>query len=86
MKRKLSVKSGNVARNRLESVMLQEHLNIPPQLIEMMKKDVLSALQKYIKVKEQDFVIKWSRTGETEGEEHIEVTARILVESLSGIV
>lgn len=87
MKKKMGIKSGNVARNRLENVMLQEHLDIPPELIDIMKRDIMITLQKYIKVKEQDFDIKWSRANETEGfGECVEMTAKIPVAAFSDIV
>jgi len=73
-----STKSGEVAKSRLENVMLQEHLDMSPQLVEIMKKDVTSTLQKYIQVKEPEVSFKWCRADEfDEKNGAIEISLRV---------
>ena len=50
-------KSGKVAKNRLQLVLIQDRMNTTPELIEMLKSDILKVLSNYVEIDEEDLDI-----------------------------
>ena len=50
-------KSGKVAKNRLQLVLIQDRMNTTPELIEMLKSDILKVLSNYVEIDEDDLDI-----------------------------
>jgi len=50
-------KSGSVAKNRLQLVLIQDRLNTTPELIEMLKSDILKVLSNYVEIDEDELDI-----------------------------
>jgi len=70
------------ARNRLNNSILKSRVDIPPQVLEIMRGDVFSTISKYIDAEADLFEMKWNRKGgkpgsSCEGVQYIEFVARI---------
>lgn len=70
------------ARNRLNNSILNSRVDIPPQVLEIMRGDVFSTISKYIDAEADLFEMKWNRKGGKEGSscedvQYIEFVARI---------
>jgi len=50
-------KSGKVAKNRLQLVLIQDRMNTSPELIEMLKSDILKVLSNYVDIDEDELDI-----------------------------
>ena len=50
-------KSGSVAKSRLQLVLIQDRLNTTPELIEMLKSDILKVLSSYVEIDEDELDI-----------------------------
>ena len=50
-------KSGKVAKNRLQMVLIQDRLNTSPEMIEMLKSDILKVLANYVEIDEDELDI-----------------------------
>jgi len=50
-------KSGAVAKNRLHLVLIQDRLNTSPELIEMLKSDILKVLANYVEIDQNELDI-----------------------------
>ena len=50
-------KSGTVAKNRLQLVLIQDRLNTTPEMLEMLKSDILKVLANYMEIDENDLDI-----------------------------
>ncbi|MCL2376360.1 MAG: cell division topological specificity factor MinE [Defluviitaleaceae bacterium] len=49
--------SGTVAKNRLELVLIQDRMNTSPEMLEMLKSDILKVLSNYVDIDEDDLAI-----------------------------
>jgi cell division topological specificity factor len=50
--------SKDVARDRLESVLTNDRVNVSPQLLEMMKNDIVKVISDYMEIDYDEFDIK----------------------------
>ena len=50
-------KSGKIAKNRLQLVLIQDRMNTTPELIEMLKSDILKVLSNYVEIDEDELDI-----------------------------
>ncbi|MDY3919396.1 MAG: cell division topological specificity factor MinE [Candidatus Limivivens sp.] len=49
--------SGSIARNRLETVLLADRLNCSPETVELMKRDILAVMDKYLACDQFDITV-----------------------------
>lgn len=42
--------SGSIARERLKVVLLSDHMNCPPELVDLIKQDMLRVLKKHLDI------------------------------------
>jgi len=45
--------SGKIAKNRLELVLVQDRMNTSPEVLEMLKSDILKVLSNYVDIDEK---------------------------------
>ena len=57
-------KSGKIAKNRLQLVLIQDRLNTSPEILEMLKSDILKVLANYVDIDEDELDIDMGNTGE----------------------
>jgi len=57
-------KSGSVAKNRLQLVLIQDRLNTTPEMLEMLKSDILKVLANYMELDEDALDIDMDSTAE----------------------
>lgn len=57
--------SKNVAKERLKLVLVHDRSNCSPELLEMVKEDLLRAISAYIEIDEDGLDIKITKTDET---------------------
>ena len=57
-------KSGEVAKSRLQLVLFQDRMNISPQLLEMLKADIIKVIASYVEIYEEELDIKIGETGQ----------------------
>jgi cell division topological specificity factor len=50
-------KSATVAKNRLQLVLIQDRLDTTPEMLEMLKSDILKVLANYMEIDENDLDI-----------------------------
>ena len=50
-------KSGSVAKSRLQLVLIQDRLNTTPEMLEMLKSDIMKVLSNYMELDEDDLEI-----------------------------
>lgn len=55
--------SGDVARERLRVVIMQDRIAVSPYLMEKMKDDLIDALSRYVDVDRGKIEVEWRRTG-----------------------
>jgi len=53
-------KSGQIAKNRLQLVLFQDRMNTSPQMLEMLKSDLIAVLANYVDIDEDGLNIKIS--------------------------
>lgn len=79
---KTSSNSKAKARSRLNNSILNSKVDIPPQVLEVMRGDVFSTISKYIDAEADLFEMKWNKKGgkqgsSCEGVQYIEFVARV---------
>ena len=73
--------SGTSARNRLNRSILADNLDIPEEVLDLMKGEVFFAVNKYLDADEDRFEMKWSREKDADGRgQFIEFVARVPVD------
>ena len=60
--------SGSVAKDRLRLVIVHDRAGCSHTVLEMLKTDILSAVSGYMEVNEDELDIRFSHTGQSEGE------------------
>lgn len=55
-------KSKNVAKERLKMVLIHDRTNISPQFIERIRVEMLSVVNQYVEVDENEFNLQFTRT------------------------
>ena len=74
------VTSKVVAKERLKNNLMQEHIELPDQMVELMRADLIKSFKKYLNVSEEEFELSWVRKKEADiRRDYLEVTARIPV-------
>ena len=53
--------SKNVARNRLKLVLMQDRASVSPDFFEMMKKEIIDVIKKYIEIDEESLEVQLTR-------------------------
>ena len=75
-----AVTSKVVAKERLKNAIMHEHIDLPDQMIALMRTDLIKSFKRYLNVNENEFEISWVRKKETKlRRDYLEVTARIPV-------
>lgn len=59
--------SKEVAKDRLKLILIHDRSNISPELLEMMKSDILEVISKYVVIDDGDIDVRLTRTEEVEG-------------------
>ena len=49
--------SGKIAKNRLQLVLIQDRMNTSPEMLEMLKSDILKVLSNYVDIDEDELDI-----------------------------
>ena len=62
-------KSGQIAKSRLQLVLFQDRMNTSPQMLEMLKSDIIKVLSNYVDIDEEELDISISTVSENEGAE-----------------
>ncbi len=60
--------SKNVAKERLKLVLVHDRVDCSPQLLEMLKTDILNVISKYAEIEESGLEIKMSRSRDEEND------------------
>ncbi|OOB78287.1 MAG: cell division topological specificity factor MinE [Epulopiscium sp. Nuni2H_MBin003] len=55
---KRKTQAGNIAKDRLKLVLIHDRINCSPELLEMMKADIISVISKYVEVDLDDLNIQ----------------------------
>lgn len=50
--------SAKFARNRMKLLLISEHVNCSPQMMKLLRKDLIGVIKKYLNVDEQQVKIK----------------------------
>lgn len=76
-------KSGNIAKKRLQLVLIQDRMNISPSVLEKLKSDIIKVLGNYVEIDEDELDIKISAPGsEGYGETGPALVANIPIKSM----
>ncbi len=59
--------SKEVAKDRLKLILIHDRSNVSPELLEMMKSDILEVISKYIIIDDGEVDVRLTRTEEIEG-------------------
>jgi cell division topological specificity factor len=59
--------SKEVAKDRLKLILIHDRSNVSPELLEMMKSDILDVISKYVIIDDGDIDVRLTRSEETEG-------------------
>ncbi|MCY6370744.1 cell division topological specificity factor MinE [Clostridium ganghwense] len=59
--------SKEVAKDRLKLILIHDRSNISPELLDMMKSDILEVISKYVIIDDGDIDVRLTRTKEVEG-------------------
>lgn len=54
--------SGEIARKRLKLLLASDRAGCSPDLLEMIRTDLLHAVSRYMEVKEEDVIVQMTRT------------------------
>ena len=57
-------KSGKVAKDRLQMVLFQDRMNTSPEMLEMLKSDILKVLANYVEIDEDELDITVGKDGD----------------------
>ena len=63
---KRSQGSSNVAKDRLKLVLIHDRMNCSPELLEMMRTDIIQVISKYVDIDMEDFSIEIASSGVTD--------------------
>ena len=55
-------KSGKIAKDRLQLVLIRDRLSTTPEMLEMLKSDILQVLSKYMELDDDDLEIDMDST------------------------
>ena len=58
-------KSGSMAKERLQFVLVHDRINLPPERMEAMKKEILAVISKYVSVDDENVDIACSSASAT---------------------
>lgn len=50
--------SAEFARNRMKLLLISEHVNCSPQMMKLLRKDLINVIKKYLNIDEQQVKIK----------------------------
>lgn len=59
--------SKEVAKDRLKLILIHDRSNVSPELLEMMKSDILDVISKYVIIEDGDIDVRLTRSEEAEG-------------------
>lgn len=59
--------SKEVAKDRLKIILIHDRVKISPELLEMMKNDVLKVISKYVEIEDGTVDVRLTKTEEIEG-------------------
>ena len=62
--------SCRVAKERLSTLVLSDRLNCTPEMVELMKQDILSVMEKYLEIDRGQITIHLEITTEEQGVKH----------------
>ena len=58
-------RSGEIAKNRLQLVLIQDRMNTSPEIVEQLKSDILEVMLKYVDIDEDELDIDMTDAEET---------------------
>ncbi|MFU0825164.1 cell division topological specificity factor MinE [Clostridium sp.] len=58
--------SKEVAKDRLKLILIHDRSNVSPELLEMMKNDILNVISKYVIIDDSEVDVRLTRTEEVE--------------------
>lgn len=56
-------RSGSIAKDRLKMILMSERMDCTPQMMAMLKNDMVTAINKYFTVKEHKVEIRFQKDG-----------------------
>jgi len=59
--------SKNVAKERLQLILINDRAGISPQLLEAIKEDILKVISKYVEIDCEEIEVKMTKTQERDG-------------------
>lgn len=59
--------SKEVAKDRLKLILIHDRSNVSPELLEMMKSDILDVISKYVVIDDGEIDVRLTKTEEIEG-------------------
>lgn len=76
-------KSGSVAKDRLQLVLIHDRMNCSTELLEMMRADILAVISKYVDIDTEDLNIEISNMAyDTDGKKAPVLSANIPIKNL----
>ena len=73
--------SKDVAKSRLKFVLVQDRINCSPQMMEMIKTDILKVISNYVDIDEENLDIQITQTPKEDGSQPV-LYANIPIKSL----
>ncbi|OON99630.1 MAG: cell division topological specificity factor MinE [Epulopiscium sp. Nele67-Bin004] len=75
--------AGNIAKDRLKLVLIHDRINCSPELLEMMKSDIIAVISKYVEVDLDDLNIQVSTVSDEDESAKIPIlSANIPIKNL----
>jgi len=59
--------SKNVAKERLQLILINDRAGISPQLLEAIKEDILKVISKYVEIDCEEIEVKMTKTQQSDG-------------------
>lgn len=59
--------SKNVAKERLQLILINDRAGISPELLEAIKEDILKVISKYVEIDCEEIEVKMTKTQQSEG-------------------
>lgn len=63
--------SKNVAKDRLQFVLVHDRANVSPELLEMMKGEILEVLSRYVEINQEDFDVHLTNVDSEDGKRKV---------------
>ena len=77
--------SGSIAKDRLKLVLVSDRAGCSPEIMEMIKNDIIAVISKYFDVSEEDFDVEIKNTSGSQNSIETRLTANIPIRSIKNI-